>query len=315
MERQIENKKYLYYLVQSLNVNDLKQICRDFEIKGYSKLKKSDLIEFILDSLSEEELEDLIKQKELEIISDGINLAFKKINGEDREIISEIKIVNPNNHEIEISFKGFNWDVSSFLSITSKNIQDPERDCDCRIGSNMGFCSHFWIGFILSLKEGFFELTDWTLTILPNDFENRVKLIKISTTDRGDEQTIGTGKISLVDESSDSAVLMKFLNKSVSVYKGEILDIVEKQSEFQGNITIYYLITLKDVRLGLRIYRKSDFREADIVNIEKLKIRISEKLQNENKLKIQDKVLVNGKLDKDNFWGILVKNIRKIQKL
>ncbi len=87
MKRKIDNRKYLNYLLQSLSVDDLKQVCRDFEIKGYSKLKKSDLAEFILDSLSEEELEDLIKQKELDIISDGVNLAFKKINGEDRENI------------------------------------------------------------------------------------------------------------------------------------------------------------------------------------------------------------------------------------
>ncbi|MBY8989775.1 MAG: Rho termination factor N-terminal domain-containing protein [Candidatus Lokiarchaeota archaeon] len=315
MNRQIDDKKYLNYLLQSLNVDDLKQICRDFEIKGYSKLKKSDLVEFILDSLSEEELEDLILQKELEIISDEINLAFKKVNGEDRESISEIKIINPKNHEMEITFKGFNWDVSSYLSITPKNINDPERDCDCRIGSNMGLCSHFWIGFILSLKEGFLKLNDWTLTKLPEDFEDRVKSIKMTTADTGDKQAKGTGKITLVDESSDSVELMKFLNNSVTIYEGKIEEITQRESEFQGNITIFYHITLKDIRLGPRIYRKGDFREEDIVNIEILKIRISEKIQSENKLNVKDKISVNGKLEKDNFWGIIVKNIRKIQKL
>ena len=118
-----------------------------------------------------------------------------------------------------------------------------------------------------------------------------------------------------MDESSDSAVLMKFLNNSITIYESEILDIVERQSDFQGNITIYYHITLKDVRLGPRVNRKSDFREEDIVNVENLKIRISEKLQNDNKLKVNDKLSINGKLDKDNFWGIMVKNIRKVQKL
>ncbi|MFX1427025.1 MAG: Rho termination factor N-terminal domain-containing protein [Promethearchaeota archaeon] len=315
MKRQMENKKYLNYLLQSLNLNDLKQICREFEIIGYSKLKKSELIEFILDSLSEEELEDLISTKEVDIISDGINLAFKKIDGEDRESISEIKIVNPKTHEVEISFKGFNWEVSSFLSITPNNIGDPDRDCDCRIGANMGFCSHFWIGFILSLKEGFFQLKDWSLTRLPNDFEQRVKNIKISIADKGDGQAKGTGKISIIDESSDSAVLMKFLNNSITIYKGEVSEITQRQSEFQGNVSIFYHITLKDVRLGPKIYRKIDFREDDIIQVEKLRIRISEKLQSDNSLKVKDKISVNGKLDKDNFWGIMVKNIRKIQKL
>ena len=92
MKRQLDDKTYLKHLLQFLNVDGLKQVCRDFEIKGFSKFKKSELLDFILDSIAEEELEDLIKEKELEIISDGINLALKKINGEDRETITDINI-------------------------------------------------------------------------------------------------------------------------------------------------------------------------------------------------------------------------------
>jgi len=164
MNREIDDRTYLKYLLQSLNADDLKQICRDLGIKGFSKFKKSELIDFILDSSAEEELKDLIQQKEEEIISSEINTAIKKINGEDRETITTIKVVNDKNHEIELQFKGFNWKSESYLAITSKNISDPERDCDCRVGSNMGFCNHFWIGFIFSLQQGYFKLSDWTLT-------------------------------------------------------------------------------------------------------------------------------------------------------
>jgi hypothetical protein len=271
-------------------------------------LKKSELLEFVLDSLAEEELADLIKQREIEIVSNGINLALKKINGEDRETITDIKIVNPKNHEVEITFKGFNWEIGSYLAITPENISDPERDCDCRIGSNLGLCGHFWVGFIVSLKEGYFKLSDWTLTKLPEDFETLIKPVKISS-------AAGAGKRSLTDESSDNVILMKFLDKSITVYEGKISEIVEKQSDFQGNISIYYHITLKDVRLGPRISRKSDFREEDIEKYEKLKIRVSERLYKDNNLILKDKIKVNGKLVKDNFWGIMVKNIRKVEKV
>jgi hypothetical protein len=312
MKRQLDDKTYMKHLLQFLNVDGLKQICRDFEIKGFSKLKKSELLEFILDSLAEEELEDLLKQKELEIISEGINLALKKINGEDRETITEINIVNPKNHEVEIIFKGFNWENGSYLSITPKNISDPERDCDCRIGSNLGFCSHFWVGFILSLKEGYFKLSDWTLTKLPDNFDELIKPLKISTLP---SSSVGPGKRSLVDESSDNVTLMKFLDKSITIYEGKISEMIQKQSEFQGNVSIFFLITLEDVRLGPRISKKSDFREEDIVKVDKLQIRVSERLQEDNKLVLKDKIKVNGKLDKDNFWGIMVKNIRKVEKI
>lgn len=311
MSRKVDDKTYLSYLLQSLNVNDLKQICRDFEIKGFSKLTKAKLIEFILDSLAEEEISELLKHKELEIMSSEIDLAFKKINGEDRESISAIKIVNPDNHEIEILFKGFNWETTSFLSIKKENIENPERDCDCRIGSNMGFCNHFWVGFIFSLKEGYFKLSDWTLTLLPDDFEEKIKSIKLSKGEFGEEKA---KSVSIVDESSDSFQLLGYVGKSITVYEGEIEDILERQQDFQGNITTYYVITLKNAKFGPRVQKKSDFREEDIVKIEKLKLRISERLKNDHDLKDGDKIGGNGKLTKDNFLGFIVKNIRKIEK-
>ena len=175
MKRQIDDRTYLNYIMQSLNLDALKQLCRDFELKGYSKLKKLELIDFILDSLSDEELKELLKAKEIEIISEEIDLAISKIKGEDREGLVEIKMVNPDDHEIELIFKGWNWENTSFLSITPNNINNPERDCDCRIGSNMGFCSHFWVGFIFSLKQNYFKLKDWNLTILPEGFEDKIK--------------------------------------------------------------------------------------------------------------------------------------------
>ncbi len=312
MKRKIDDKTYLKYLLQSLNVNDLKQICRDFAIKGFSKFAKVKLIDFILDSLSEEEINELLKEKEIEIISSEINLALKKIKGEDRETISNIRIVNPKLHEIEISFKGFNWETTSFLSITKVNIENPERDCDCRVGSNMGFCNHFWVGFIFSLKEGYFKLSDWSLTLLPEDFEEKVRSIKLSKGDIGKEIS---ESVSLVDESSESFHLMVHEGKSITVYEGEIEEIVEKQQDFQGNITTYYVVSLKNVRFGPRVQKKSDFREEDIENIDNLKLRISEKLNDENDLKTGDKISGNGKLTKDAFLGFIVKNIRKIAKL
>ena len=312
MSRKMDDKIYLKYLFQSLKVDDLKKICKDFEIKGYSKLKKAELIDFILDSLADEEISELLKQKELEIVSSEINLALKKINGEDRESISKIEIVNQDTHEIKILFKGFNWETASFLSITKENIENPERDCDCRIGSNMGFCNHFWIGFIFSLKEGYFKLSDWTLTLLPDDFKEKIKSIKISEGEIGEEKA---EFVSIVDESSDSFQLIGHIDKSITVYEGEIENILERQQDFQGNITTYYVITLKNAKFGPRVQKKSDFREEDIVKIEKLRLRISEKLKNDHDLKDGDKIGENGKLTKDNFLGFIVKNIRKIKKI
>ena len=314
MNREIDDRNYLNFLLQFLNVDDLKQICRDFEIKGYSKFKKSDLIDFILDSLAEEEFKEFLQEKEIDIITDGINLALKKINGEDRESVVEIKIVNPEDHEIELLFKGFNWEVQSYLSITPKNIQNPERDCDCRIGANMGFCSHFWVGFIYSLKQDWFKLKDWSLTILPTNFEEKIKSIKLVDGQLGEKGEKIKEPAVLIDESSSGAKLMRYLDSSITVYECEITEIVERESEFQGNVTRFFMVSLKDVKFGPKLKKASDFREEDTENVEDLKVRISEKLQSENSLKKGDKVSFNGKLVKDNFCGNVIKNIRKISR-
>jgi len=314
--RKVDDKRYLTYIMQSLNVKELKTLCKEYYLEDCSRhTKKNDLIEYILDSLSEEEHRRVLYNNELKVISKELDLAIKKINGEDRESVAEINIVNPENHEVEISFKGWSWDSKSYISITPANINDPERDCDCRIGSNMGFCSHFWVGIIFSLKENFFQLSDWTLTKLPDNFKELIEPIHLSTTGSVRGQPRAAEKIKLVDESSDSAILAKFIDQPITIYKGEISKLEERQSEFQDHISIFYHVTLSDVRMGPRIYRKMDFAEEDIVQVDKLKLRISQKLQTEIDLKIDDKISTNGKLDQDSFWGILVKNIRKIQKL
>ena len=314
MKREIDDKSYLNFLLQSLNVEDLKQICRDFEIKGFSKFKKSELIDFILDSLAEEEIKELLQKKENEIISAGIDLAIKKINGEDRESLTEIKIVNPKEHEIELKFKGWNWEVQSYLSINPKNIGNPDRDCDCRIGANMGFCSHFWIGFIYSLKQNWFKLDDWNLTILPDDFEKKIKSIKLSEAQVGEKSDQKQETAVLIDESSSSAKLMKYLDSPITVYEANLTEIVEKESEFQGNITTFYMGSLENLKLGPKLKKESDYKEEDTENVEKLKVRLSQKLQKENSFIKGDKISFSGKLVKDNFWGYTVKNVRKVKR-
>ena len=299
MNREIDDKTYLKYLLQSLNLDELKQTCRDFGIKGYSKFKKSEIIEFILDSLAEEEFKDLLEQKEGDIISSEINRAIAKINGEDEESITNIKVINDKNHEIELKFKGFKWDSGSYLSITLKNINDPERDCDCRVGSNMGLCNHFWVGFIYSLKKNYFKLSDWKLTPLPKDFENKVEKIVIKDGN-------------LINEGAVSSLLAR--HKRITIYDAEITDIEEKEDDYQGNVTTYYLITLKDIEFGPQLKKKSDYRKEDIENVDKLILRVSENLYSSDDFKLGDKIICNGGVNKDRMLGFMLKRVSGLKK-
>jgi len=312
-EREVDNRTYLMYLMHSLNVNDLKQVCRDFQLSGYSGLKKTDLIQFILDSLAEEEYIRFLYERELEIINKEISTAIDKIQGNERESINEITIVNPDLNEIEITFKGFNWETVSFLSITDDNIDNPDRDCDCRTGANMGFCSHFWVGFIFSLKEGFFKLSDWSLTRLPEDFERRIKSIQIKASPQSKEKE---KKLILIDKDTDSSELMKYLDSRITVYESEIQSIEKKTSEFQEIITTYYLLTLKDVKFGPQIKKKSDYDESNLKTLDTLVVRISDNAYKKVNPSEGDKITLNGTVNKDNFLKMfLLKRVTKLKKL
>ncbi len=313
MKREINDSTYLKYLLFSLTVNELKQLCRDFGIKGFSKLKRGELVDFILDSLAEEEIQEVIKQKESEILNNTIDLALNKIKGKDRESLVSIQIVNQEAHEVELKFKGFNWEIESYLAIRGDNIGDPERDCDCRVGSNEGLCNHFWVGFIFSLKKGFFKLKDWTLTPLPKDFEKEIESIKLEEGVSGG--STAESSLTLVDEESDDFNVKKYLESSITVYDAQVSKITERESDFQGNITKFFLVDLTNVKFGSKLKKASDFNEDELELIDTLKVRISEKLQEENNLTKGNKIKFSGKLTKDNFWGVMVKNIRKIDRI
>ncbi|TXT62191.1 MAG: hypothetical protein BAJALOKI3v1_650006 [Promethearchaeota archaeon] len=312
--REAETRKYINYLLHSLSVKELKQVCRDFQLSGYSGLKKADLIDFILDSLAEEEYYRFLHERELEIIGNEIETAIGKIQGKERETISDIRIVNPDLNEIEITFKGFNWETVSFLSITEDNISNPDRDCDCRTGANMGFCSHFWVGFIFSLKEGYFSLSDWKLTRLPENFESKINSIQIKASPQTQQEE--EKELILIDKSTDSAKIMEHLDSRITVYEGDIAEIEEKVSEFQDIMTTYYILQLKNVKFGPQLKKKSDYDESKLNELDRLFVRVSDNAYDKLQPSVGDKITLNGTVNKDNFLKMFIlKRATKIKKL
>ena len=124
-------------------------------------------IDYIINNLTQDELKYFLVFHEDKILGKEINRALDVLQGKDTEELTEFKVVNESNHDVELHFTNLNFDTTSWVAITSENMHDPTRDCDCLVGANMGFCHHFWIGFMYSLKKGFFTLEEWTLTKIP----------------------------------------------------------------------------------------------------------------------------------------------------
>jgi hypothetical protein len=293
--REIDDRTYLNCLLQSLNVKQIKEICRYYNIRGYSRYRRQALIDFTLQSLAEEEQRELISKLELPSISKNIRKAYKKIRYEDRETLEDIRVVNKDTNEIELSFKGFNWETKCFLSINSHNIDDPDRDCDCRIGSNNGLCSHFWIGFIFALKIKFFKLSDWTLTQLPENFEEQIQHIEI--------KSLSSGKELLLDKKSNTYFLLNNLKKKVFVHEATISDFKFRQYNWQGKTISYYLSKATNVKLSP--YKN----KTNIATLDNLLVRFSENMFKRFKLEEGIKIRFSGEVKKDRYLGFLLQRV------
>ena len=293
--RKVADREYLMYLFQSLNMEDLKQVCREHGIRGYSGMRRDYLIRFTLDSLSEEERRMVISTLEMKLIDGGIDTAIRKIEHKEREFIEAITVKNEKFNEIEFKFKGFNWETESYISITPKTINNPERDCDCRIGSNMGFCSHFWVGVIFSLQAGFFDLSEWTLTPLPLKLEERLSPFKIITDAQNKRQ--------LVNEKDNSAFLVKNLNTRVYVKDAELSNFERRQYSWENKIITYYLNTLKQVKIA------PEKAKEKLIPLESLLVRFSENMFSKYQLDKKEKITLTGEVTFDSYLGFMLKKV------
>ena len=123
----IDNKLYAKYLLQLFKPLELKYTFERYKLKSIHTVGIKKAMEFIMDSLSDVELEDLIKNKELEVLSREIESAFRIIN---KKSLANITILDSNNHELELEFKPPLQApiIKAIVSINKNNINHPEAD-------------------------------------------------------------------------------------------------------------------------------------------------------------------------------------------
>lgn len=189
--RKVSDKEYLTYLLQSLTVNDMIGLCKQFNVRRYSKLTRDKLIEFIPNSLLEVEIRDVIRKIEQNIISLGLTNALMSLRKIPTSSAKNVHIKLLEDTLIQITTTNFDKrKIKSTLQIIPSNLDNPHRHCTCKIGKKMGFCIHFWYGVLFALKAEFFQLSDWTLTILPKNLKNLIEPIQISEIAQGEYRFI-----------------------------------------------------------------------------------------------------------------------------
>ncbi|MHA1357654.1 MAG: hypothetical protein ACTSRC_06060 [Candidatus Helarchaeota archaeon] len=131
-------------------------------LKGYSKYKKEELIDFIIGSIADEEKKkilDTIQDAYLEELFDSAKDYF--VGNVEREKLQTVKMLEAG---INLEFKGWQWENETMIELSSKGAL-KDYSCSCRIGRMGGFCPHLFTGIIILIKEGKIDLEQFPFPI------------------------------------------------------------------------------------------------------------------------------------------------------
>jgi hypothetical protein len=142
-QKAVESFPFTIFL-KSLTIPKIKEIIntvnsKEKKLKGYSNLKKDELVKLIEDSLEKNEKSQIYREFEKEFSEDLMLNALSLISGEH-------KVERIQNAVIIASGKGYNVWFSSKYGSTKASLQiinnSIERSCTCVIGKNGGLCLH-----------------------------------------------------------------------------------------------------------------------------------------------------------------------------
>jgi len=173
-----KTREHILQIIKDYNdyceANDLK----DSMLKGYSKKPyntKEGLIDFLLEHLSEEEMEGIVKKIESSYLEELFNQAQAYIKKEsDREKLDSLK---SSDNELKLEFKGWQWETQTSLNF-SKDGTLLSYDCSCKTGQMNGFCPHLFTGLLVLLKQQKFNPTTFPFEI-PESSINQIAQLEV----------------------------------------------------------------------------------------------------------------------------------------
>ena len=148
-------------------------------LKGYSILKKAELVVFLDSSLTESEKNELYKKYEPEIIKTIITNALALVSGEHKaEQIHNAAILS-GGKGYRIWFKGKYGSTKASLEISNST---TKKSCTCRIGEKMGICIHEMAIYLMLLIKKAITLEEIPFNIDDRWFETIQKRLDLLAT-------------------------------------------------------------------------------------------------------------------------------------
>jgi hypothetical protein len=302
-------------LFNSINMEDLKQIIRDYndycdnndmkgnKIKGYSKYKKSELADFIIMSLPDDEKKRIFKKLEERTIKEIYKGGMDLFAGKDtRESMKERKkMMKPENGYI-YKIKGFNWENETNIFLTKDN-KIEDYDCTCRAGQYGGLCIHFFAALIDLINE---EIID------PDSLEFFFKMPEVDTEKIEEMEDKIEGKAEKIIQAPNIEKIANLEgneNNKVYISDAKIIEINSFQSKYQDHVSTTYMITVEGGQAA-----PDNKKSTEKIKFEKINARCSENAMKKYKLNVGDRISFNGRFKKHNRFGFLIQNIRKFTK-
>ncbi|MHA1376112.1 MAG: hypothetical protein ACTSR7_17690 [Promethearchaeota archaeon] len=111
----------------------------DKKLKGYSILKKQDIVEFVDINVDNKLKKNLYNEFEKDFVENLVSNALSLISGEHKveKIQNAIIIAGGRGYNVWFSSKYGSHKAS--LQLVAKTVV---RDCNCKIGENQGLCLH-----------------------------------------------------------------------------------------------------------------------------------------------------------------------------
>ncbi len=156
----MQDSEFIDLILHAFPLDDLKNLCRENNLKGFSRFKKAELVPFIKTSLAEEELSKILSAQGQLVLEKTIDLAVAIATGKEiREKLREITDIAGN---ISLDFKGLQWTQATTVKDPPRGDALPTWTCTCRTAQDGGICTHFYIAAV-SLNQ----LHGWSLSSMP----------------------------------------------------------------------------------------------------------------------------------------------------
>jgi len=133
-------------ILHAFSLDDLKDLCREHSLKGFSRFKKAELVPFLKTSLTEEELGKILSTRGQQVLETTVDLAAAIATG--KEIREKLREVTDSEGVITLDFKGLQWTQTTTIKDPSPEDALPAWTCTCRTAQDGGICAHFYIAAV-----------------------------------------------------------------------------------------------------------------------------------------------------------------------